>query len=530
MIRNVIIAKLQEHFKKRFSFKAFRESMKDAAAGADPPPDNDDSESGAGDGGPNLLMFPFTDAGNAERIIALYGEDIRYCLEMKRWLIWNGVRWAVDELNTMRQKAKAMARLLYRQAKDKGERGIQVHARASESYAAITAALGSAASERGIPILAAELDQHPYLLNCTNGVLDLRTGQLLKHNREFLITKLCPVPYLASAVCPRFVGFIEWAMGANPEAEVTQRTSRLVRFLQRAFGYALTSDVSEKAVFIFYGEGGNNGKTTLLTVFRNLLGRDYSGQLVIDTVMSMKNTDATARADLADLRGVRLVVTSEVEKEHRLSEGKIKYITAGMGAIKSCRKYENPIEFEATHKLFMDCNHRPVVRGVDDAIWRRLKLIPFEVSISEEEKDLQLGAKLREEFPGILAWAVRGCIAWAKEGLGDPPEVSDAGKEWREHDDPLKEFVDDCCELASDAFVPAADLWVAYALWAKQNGEKYLLGREDFVKRLEAKGLKRTRKRIDQKLTRLWTGVELRSEVLAQVHKSPAQMWRGSEE
>jgi phage/plasmid-associated DNA primase len=130
-------------------------------------------------------------------------------------------------------------------------------------------------------------------------------------------------------------------------------------FLQRAFGYALTSDVSEKAVFILHGERGNNGKTTLLTLFRDLLGKDYSGQLVIDTVMSMKNQDATTRADLADLRGVRLVVTSEVEKEHKLNEGKIKYITAGMGSIKSCRKYENPIEFEATHKLFMDCNHRP---------------------------------------------------------------------------------------------------------------------------------------------------------------------------
>lgn len=124
-----------------------------------------------------------------------------------------------------------------------------------------------------------------------------------------------------------------------------------------------------------------------------------------------------------------------------------------MGSIKSCRKYENPIEFIATHKLFMDCNHRPTVRGVDDAIWRRLKLVPFSITISEDEKDTQLPDKLRAELPGILAWAVRGCAEWFKSGLGDPPEVSEANQEWREHDDPLKDFLEDCCKLDPEGYV-----------------------------------------------------------------------------
>jgi len=518
MVRAVVMAKIRQHFKRRLSVRELERAIKDAAdqvASAVDPDDDAPSAPDEGEDEIDLTMFPLTDAGNGERIVKLFGSEIRYCIEMKRWLVWDGIRWCVDERNVIRQKAKEMARRLYAQAKKKESSVCWQFARASESYAAISAALGSAASEHGVPISALDLDQHPFLLNCPNGVVDLRSGQLLQHSKEFLITKLCPVPYQPAAQCPRFIGFLEWAMGANPDADLSEKTARMVQFLQRAFGYALTSDVSEKAVFIFHGEGGNNGKTTLLTLFRDLLGKDYSGQLAIDTVMSMKNTDATARADLADLRGVRFVVTSEVEKEHKLNEGKIKYITAGMGSIKSCRKYENPIEFTATHTLFMDCNYRPVVRGVDDAIWRRLKLIPFNVSISKADRDLTLPAKLWAEAQGVLAWAVRGCIAWLKSGLGDPPEINEANELWREHDDPIKEFLDDYCEIDSSLFVRASDLGAAYEYWAKQAREKYPLGREAFVERLQAKGLKQNRgRRMAGKQTRTWEGIGIKAEML----------------
>lgn len=548
MVQAVIKAKLKLAFGRDFPAREFDRAIQDASRNSDEagqnstgplPPGGGGSDDGDGGNtsgveGPDLRYFPLTDGGNGERIAALFGADIRYCVEMKKWLVWDGRRWAVDEMNVMRQKGKMMARVLYVQAAVEAEPAkrslLERHARASESYAAITAALGQAATEKGIPISVAELDQQPLLLNVMNGTVDLRTGTLLPHDRKFLITKLCPLKYDAKAECPRFLGFIEWAMGGNVEAELTERTVRLVGFLQRAFGYALTSDVSEKAVFILHGERGNNGKTTLLTLFRDMLGRDYSGQLVIDTVMTMKNQDATARADLADLRGSRLVVTSEVEKEHKLDEGKIKYITAGMGNIKSCRKYENPIEFQATHKLFMDCNHKPRVRGVDDAIWRRLKLVPFEVTISEEDKDLQLPKKLASEMSGILAWAVRGCLAWQADGLGDPPEVTSAGQEWREHDDPLKEFLDDCCEVNPESFVRASDLAAGYEWWAKQNRERYPLGREAFSERLQSKGFSQSRsRRIDNKQARTWEGIELKPEVVAAIRRRDTSHWQSDE-
>ena len=514
--RAVIVAKLKLHFKRDFPAREFERAIQEEAGdGGDKPPapPGGGGEEDGEDDGPNLRFQPRTDAGNGERIVRMHGRDIRYCVEMKKWLVWDGKRWAPDDFGVVRQKAKEMARELYKQSA--GLVDLDKHARASESYASISNALGCAASERGIPISTSDLDQHPFLLNCPNGVVDLRDGKLLPHNRDFLLTKLCPVPYDPKAECPRFQVFIEWAMGANPEAELSGHTVRLVGFLQRAFGYSLTSDVTEKVLFVFYGDKGNNGKTTLLTLFRHLLGKDYSAQIAIETVMAAKSQDATMRADLADLRGARFVVTSEVEKEHRLNTAKIKFITAGLSEIKACRKYENPIEFAATHKLFMDCNHRPRVTDADDAIWSRLKLVPFEVKIPDEERDLKLPDKLRAELPGILAWAVRGCMAWQKEGLGVPPEVSAASQEWREHDDPLKEFLEDYCELVEGAYIRTADLVGGYEYWCRQNNEKHPLGREGFADRLYAKKFKQSRShRIDGKQARTWEGIQLKAEIV----------------
>lgn len=518
--------KLAKHFGKQFPDKEFDRTVREivnaksgrgsAAKVVEMPP----PEGGAPSGplGIDLLGFPHTDSGNGERLVALFAEDIRYCIEMQRWLVWDGRRWAVDDPQLVTQKVKQMARLLHTQAT--GSTNIEKWARTSESQSGIAAALKRASTEKGIPIYAADLDQHPYLLNCLNGVVDLRTGELLPHDRGYLITKLCHVNYDPKAKCPRFIKFLDWAMGDNPEAEPTQKTTRLKAFLQRSFGYSLTADVSEKAVFVFWGPKGNNGKTTLLTTFRTMLS-EYSAQISIDTLMTTRNQDAALRADMADLRGARLVTTSEVEKEHKLSEGKLKYITAGMGKIKSCRKYENPIEFDATHKIFMDCNHRPAVRGQDDAIWRRLKLVSFDVSITEAdpEFDKKLLEKLQAEAPGILAWAVRGCTWWLKEGLGEPPEVAAANVEWREHDDPLKEFLDDCCEVDKEAWCRSAELSDVYAWWCKRQHERYPLGREAFNDRIRAKGFEdsRTRRDSSKKQMRTKEGLRIRSEIYTQM-------------
>ncbi len=542
MFQPVILVMLKQHFKSDFPKdfeRAVKDAMKAAAEGSESPadvppepPEAPPDSSPPPGGGPDLRWYPLTDAGNGERIRALFGDDVRYCHEMRSWLVWDARRWAVDVQSQIRQKMKQMARLLYSQSV--AYPVIEKHARASEAYKAGTAALGYALSEKGIPISATDLDQQPYLLNCPNGLVNLRSGELLPHQRDFLVTKLCPVPYDPKAECPLFKSFIEWAMGGNPDAELTERTARLVGFLQRAFGYALTSDVSEKALFIFYGEKGNNGKTTLLTLMRHLLGRDYSTQISIETIMTAsKNQDATMRADLADLRGMRFAITSEVEKEHRLNSRLIKYLVGGVSDIKSCRKYENPIEFPASHKLFMDCNHRPRITDDGDAIWKRLFLVPFDIRISDDDLDRQLPDKLRAELPGILAWLVRGAMAWLRDGLMPPPEVSAARDDWRQHDDLLKGFLEDCTEDGDKLFVSVREMGLAYEWWAKENRELRPLGGAAFNDLMEGKGYTQKRTRIDKetgKQFRSWEGLCLRDEVMANMRsRSAGPKWLGEQ-
>lgn len=547
---SIIKAKLKKAFGDDFSAKEFekliREEIKAALGSGDGQEKNPSPSPPWESGGeppevPDLRYYPLTDGGNGERIVALFGKDIRFCSEMKKWLVWNGVRWAVDEFNVMRQKGKQMARLLYAQSakEDTPEklRGpLDKHARASEMYSAISNALGQAATEPGIPISALDLDRHAMLLNCPNGIVDLsaRPPKLIEQRREFLLTKLCPVEYHPEAKCPQFMEFVHWAMGAVEDRELTEHTKHLVAFLSRAFGYALTGNVSTRVVFVFYGEG-KNGKSTLLSLFRCLLGEDYSGELLIDTVMSMNKQDATARADLADLRGSRFVMTTEVEKEHRLKEGTIKSITAGIGSrVKSCKKYENPITFPAEHKLFMDCNHRPQIKGADKAIWDRMRLVPFDVRIPEDQEDAELPNRLRTELQGVLAWAVKGCLAWQEEGLGNPPEVAKAGKEWQEHDDPLKEFLEDACNIEDDLFVAVSDLMAGYLWWCKENSEKWPRGRQDFNEHLYAKNFKQERRWMTddsgtKKQTRIWEGIELKTYVTSAIRSNKSSAWQPRE-
>ncbi len=383
------------------------------------------------------------------------------------------------------------------------------------------AALKRAESEPGMSVTAAELDLHRYLLNCLNGVVDVRTGELLQFERRYLITKLCNVKYVPDAHSLHFEKYIRWTMGESPDdGDERERVTRLVGFLQKAFGYALTGDVSEKAAFVFYGRKGNNGKTTLLTVFTSILS-EYSTQLDINTLMSTKLTDNNMRADLAKLHGARLVITSEVDDGMRLSERLMKYLTAGMGKVTACRKFENPIEFDATHKIFMDCNYRPTVRGADNAIWNRLKCIPFEQHFEDDdpEIDKKLKDKILAESEGVLAWAVRGAMRWWKEqSLGAPPEVKAANTDWRDSDDPLKEFLEDCCEAgpAEEGYwVKASELSGIYDQWCKENRERYPLGRTQLTERLILKGFEYSRSRRDErnKQQRTWEGLKLRDDV-----------------
>lgn len=476
----------------------------------------------------DLLSQPYTDTGNAERLVILHGENIHFCWETKRWFVWDGHRWKPLDHRQLKVFAKQTIRRFYEQAAfiDSAEikQAAEQHARKSESAKSIQAMLTCAEYEKEIPVSINQLDQDPFLLNCLNGTLDLRTGELREHRREDLITKLVHLKYYPDAECPRFLQFLERIMGAPgpDESEETdeqrqarcERVGHLMSFLQKLFGYSLTGDVSEKAVFCFVGSG-NNGKTTLLEVIRFILA-EYSAQILIDNLMQHHARESNASlADLSDLRGARLVVTSEAEEGQRLAVGKLKYLTQGAGEINAKKLYENPVAFAASHKLFLDANHKPIIRSSEKAVWNRLKLVPFTIEIPQQEIDKSLLGKLKCEAEGILAWMVKGCQRWWKEGLGDPPEVAEASAAWRAESDRLAIFLNEKCVLArytqedpKRMWARVENVWPSYLAWCEANKER-AVAKTDFDGRLKELGCWQGKEEGGS--VRVWRGIRFKT-------------------
>lgn len=435
--------------------------------------------------------FTLTDLGNAERLVRRYGSELRYCYSRKAWFRWDGRRFAPDQIGTPEQFAKQTVRAMREGAAatpDETQRqALVAHARRSESRERIRAMIELARSEPGIPVTPDLLDRDPMGLNVLNGILDLRTGRLGEHWPGGLFTKLCPVEYHPDATCPLWESFVWKVFGGNTE---------LVRFVQRLLGYCLTGDVREHVLPIFYG-AGSNGKTTLLETFKAVLGDDYSMEAPQDLLM-MKRNDTHPTA-IADLFGKRLVAVVETSQGHRLNESLVKQLTGG-DRIRARRMREDYFEFSPSHKVILCTNHRPEVRDTDHAIWRRIRLVPFTQQFWDIDKgeyghpdfqaDKTLLKRLRDELPGILAWAVQGCLEWQRNGLQQPPSVTDATANYRSDQDVLSQFLAESCILDPYASVPATPLFGAYREWCERNGESWGTQRR-FGQSLSERGFQR---------------------------------------
>jgi len=407
-----------------------------------------------------------TDLGNARRLVAMHGRDILYQLPDGPYLTWDGMRFADDagEVHLERlaqQTIYAMHADAIYQTDDETERRARLkHALASESRRAIAAMVALVRSQPGIPVRPDQLDDDPWVLNVLNGTVELRHGALLRpHRREDRITKLALVNYVPDAPCPTWLAFLERVLGGNRE---------LIGFLQRFLGYSLTGRTDEQVLAIAHGAGAN-GKSTFLHAAKMILG-DYGQSVPLDTFLVNKHVD-TARPDLARLRGSRLVAAVESDSGRRFAEGLVKMVT-GQDTIVARRLYREHFEFSPTFKVVIATNHRPVIRGTDDAIWRRIRLVPFTVTIPPEERDRELPDKLQQEREGILAWAVQGCLEWQRKGLGLPEEVRVATNQYREDMDVLGGFIAEHCVVGPEASATAAALWERYLAWATQAGER----------------------------------------------------------
>lgn len=423
----------------------------------------------------------FTDLGNGRLLVQREKGEVLYVHDIGKWFIWSGTRWAEDRDGEIERRAKATVESLHEEAKaimdDEQRKAMRQHALKSESASRIRSMLELARSEPEVAATSEIFDADALLLNTKNGTLNLQTGELQEHRREDLIMRTVPVAYDPDAECPRWKRFLDRIMGKN---------KNLLAFLRRAVGCTLTG-IQVQSLFMLYG-GGANGKSTFLAVIKALLG-DYAKNCQPDTLTTSRGNGIDN--DLARLRGARLVTSIESDEGRRLAEAKIKQITGG-DAVTARFLFHEHFEFVPVFKLWLATNHKPEIRGGDEAIWRRLLLIPFQVQIPEAERDADLPEKLKEELPGILAWAVRGCWAWKTGGLKPPAEVLVATAAYRTEEDRVSAFIDQRCETGPKEEQPAGELYRAYKNWALENGEEPLTSTA-FGRRLEEKsfGMKR---------------------------------------
>jgi putative DNA primase/helicase len=465
-----------------------------------------DSDNGQDDGIDIAPGFPLTDTGNGERFISQHGRRLLYSAALG-WLVWNGRYWEPDENNAIFELGKETVRNIYGEAAQTADDDERVRlskwANGSESLARRNAMIEIAAKDgASIKVRSDELDTHRMLFNAHNCTIDLETGKTYPPRREDLSTKASSVIYDRYAEAPTFFKFL---------AAVTDHDLESAEFLQRFMGYTLTGLTREQCFLILYGIG-SNGKSTLLNVLRWLLG-PYCKQTKPDTLMKKKFGDGIPN-DVAMLRGARMVTAIETNEGRQFDEAKIKEFTGGDPVTARFFRKEF-FEFEPEFKLYLATNHKPQIIGDDEGIWRRVRLMPFNVSFWNPDKaekgpahlmaDKALAEKLRDELPGILNWALEGCLEWQRDGLPEPKTVKDATAEYRTESDPVETFLSERCVREDHCITLNAQLYEAFKKWADLEEEPDLSNKA-FTARMKQKGFVNRR---GSGGLRVWDGVGL---------------------
>jgi P4 family phage/plasmid primase-like protien len=428
--------------------------------------------------------FTLTDVGNARRLVQKYGHMLRYNYERKLWLVYVGTHWKWDGGALITKYAQLTVRAMLKQAarvEDENERkALTKHALASESNRAINAMIAQAQAIDGVPVKVSDLDTNHTLLNFPNGTMDLRTGTLRTHSADDMITICLAFNYDSMAVCQKWESFVSWAMSGDIE---------MITYLQRIAGYCLTGLTKEQVFFFFYGEG-SNGKTTFTGTLKTMLG-EYGGKCANSTITYDKHAPGRGHNEgLANLQGKRLVLASETADGSELAMDIIKDMT-GQDGITASRKHEHDTSFMPTFKLVIYGNKKPVIKDTTWATWRRVKFIPWKQTISEESKDLDFSEKLASEYPGIMAWCVRGWLECQRTGLAQPSKVTEATALYRKDSDDLGEFLEECV-LENAAQYNKSDMTTDYANWCATN-EQVRISQRAFKSRLMERGVTETR-------------------------------------
>ncbi|MBI2868378.1 MAG: hypothetical protein HYX96_00940 [Chloroflexi bacterium] len=400
-----------------------------------------------------------SDTWNAHRLVAEHGGDILWCEKFKQWFIFDGTRFACDTTREIERRAEKTVKGMYGYAgtlTENQRRRMAEWAIGSESRHRLTNMVESA--KRLVPVDPTEFDRDPTLFNVANGTINLRTQQLLPHNRANRLSKRSAVVFDPAADCRLWTAFLNRIFEGNED---------LIEFVQRVFGYCLTGLITEQVIFILYGIGAN-GKSTLLHILRSL-GGDYAYHCRPE-VFTAKRNDSQG-FELVPLAGARIVTATETSAGRRLDEALVKEMTGGE-PINCAPKYGSFFIFQPAFKPLLATNHKPDIRGADEGIWRRVRLIPFTVTIPERERDLDLKTKLESELSGILNWALEGVKAFLQGGLQTPEDVKSATAVYRAEQDVLAKWIEENCLTESEKQDEYAALYQDYCAWCEANHEE----------------------------------------------------------
>lgn len=424
------------------------------------------------------------DTGNAERFMDRYGKIAKYSYIDRKWYIYNGSYWEMDVTGEIYKLIDSVVEDLKNEEvvipadiaddEDKKEKYLNAWKKFKKTSRSHRSKENMKKElEHHIAVLHKEFDNEDMLLNTPSGYVDLTTGVLHDHDREKLFSKETNSEYTDNIDCP------EWTKFLN---QIFDNDQEMIHFIQKAVGYSLTGSVEEQVMFILLGNG-RNGKSVFINTLSSMFG-NYAKTMNVSSVMIRTNSGG-ANSDIARLEGSRLVISSEANEGSRLDESLIKQITGG-DTVVARYQYGSEFEFNPKFKLWMATNHKPLIRGTDDGIWRRIILIPFKVQIPIEKVDKKLESKLKRELPGILNWAVQGAIDWQTEGLKLPETVREATVNYRNEMDVIELFIHDNCEVGTDYQAPAGELYRLYKEWATENNE-YNMSKNKFGEEMKKK-------------------------------------------
>ena len=423
----------------------------------------------------SVPISPFTEEALASRFAGLHEKDFRYVSPWGQWFFYDGARWQPEKTKLATDKARLVCRDAAAQCNEpRTVMGIL-------SKRVISAVESLSQSDRKIAATVDQWDSDIWSLNTPDGVLNLKTGKMRSHSQTDYFTKLTGAG--PSGECPNWLKFLDRVTGNDVD---------LVTFLQRVTGYCLSGDVSAHALFFLFGTGAN-GKSVFIDTVAGILA-DYQRTAPIETFTATPGDRHPT--DLAGLRGARLVTAVETEEGRRWAESRIKTMTGG-DRISARFMRQDFFEYTPQFKLLIAGNHKPGLRSVDEAIRRRFHLVPFAVTIPKEERDPYLKDKLKSEWPGILSWAVKGCLDWQRQGLNPPKAVTDATAAYLEQEDSLAAWILECCETNPNSREGSLALFSNWKNWAEKTGE-FAGTNKRFAQNLEARGFHRSRSNTGQ--------------------------------